>query len=541
MPRTDLALALCLAALTAASRIPFRSRLLPTWDAIQFALALREYDVVKHQPHPPGYILYVALGRALNVLAADPAATLTWLAVAASAVTVFLAYRLAWTLYGRATAVLAALGLAASPLFWFYGLVGLPYTAEAALATLVAATVWRLRHGRPADVAWSAIVLGLAGGIRQSVLLLLFPLWAGAVHVAFRRWRPLLAGVGVLALTVAAWLVPMIWLTGGGAAYLAAALELFDSTVRRTTVLADWHGNVLSVVESLLLGVGVLGLVLLPAGAAGLRHLARGEGRAWLFAGWILPPLLVYTFVHFGQYGYLCTVLPALYIVIARAVVRVAATRGPAGPPWRARGRWAAAAGAFAMVLTAHVAFFTRAESIEVPGLEAEPGSERRETWLLAGYRFRLWPHTVRGLREQEEVIRAYARAVRDSFPPGDTVLVTELGNRRSFPWFRHAMYYLPEYPVYHLRLGIFTRGYLASHRDTTMAALADPDVILPATARRLVWMVDYWNPAIPRPAGLRAIPVDYGRWLYVLELERRVVEHGGYRLTPVTALARLR
>jgi hypothetical protein len=73
------------------------------------------------------------------------------------------------------------------------------------------------------------------------------------------------------------------------------------------------------------------------------------------------------------------------------------------------------------------------------------------------------------------------------------------------------------------------------------MAALADPDVFLPATTRRLVWVVDHWNPAIPRPAGLRAVPVDYGRWLYQLELERRIVEHGGYRLTPVTAVARLR
>jgi hypothetical protein len=541
MPRTDLALALCLAALTAASRIPFRSRLLPSWDAIQFALALREYSVVKHQPHPPGYILYVAAARAVNALAEDPAAALTWLAVAASAVTVFVVYRLAWALYGRVTAALAAAGLAASPLFWFYGLVALPYAPEAALATLVAAAVWRLRHGRPADVVWSAVVLGLAGGVRQSVLVLLFPLWAGAVWVAFRRWRPVLAGMGVIGLTVAAWLAPMVWLAGGGRAYVAAALELFDSTVRRTTVLADWHGNVLSLGESLLLGLGVLLAALLPASAAGFRALVRRDGRAWLFAGWIVPPLLVYTFVHFGQYGYLCTVLPALSIVVARGVVRLAGAVSPAGAPWRARARWAVASAAFAVALTAHVAFFTRAESTEVPGLEAEPGTERWDTRLLAAYRFRLWPHTVRGLREQEEVIRAYARAVREGFDPGDTVLVTELGNRRSFPWFRHVMYYLPEYPVYHLRLGVFTRGYLASHHDETMAALADPEVFLPARARRLVWVVDHWNPAIPRPAGLRPVPVDYGRWLYVLELERRIVEHGGYRLTPLTALARVR
>ena len=274
---------------------------------------------------------------------------------------------------------------------------------------------------------------------------------------------------------------------------------------------------------------------------AGLRGLVRRDGRAWLFAGWIVPPVLVYTFVHFGQYGYLCAILPALYIVIARGLVRLAALVAPAGPPWRARARWAVAAAASPWPSRPTRRSSRARNRSRWPGSRRSPARRALQTRLLAAYRFRLWPHTLQGLREQEEVIRAYARAVREGFDPGDTVLVTELGNRRSFPWFRHVMYYLPEYPVYHLRLGIFSRGYLASHHDETMAALADPEVFLPTGARRLVWVVDHWNPAIPRPAALRAVPVDYGRWLYVLELERRVVEHGGYRLTPVTALARVR
>ena len=32
-------------------------------DSIQFALALEQFDVTVHQPHPPGYYLYVMLGR----------------------------------------------------------------------------------------------------------------------------------------------------------------------------------------------------------------------------------------------------------------------------------------------------------------------------------------------------------------------------------------------------------------------------------------------------------------------------------------------
>ena len=53
-PHVDLTLALGLAVLTLLSRWPYRARMLYNWDAVQFALALREFDIAKHQPHPPG-------------------------------------------------------------------------------------------------------------------------------------------------------------------------------------------------------------------------------------------------------------------------------------------------------------------------------------------------------------------------------------------------------------------------------------------------------------------------------------------------------
>ena len=88
---------------------------------------------------------------------------------------------------------------------------------------------------------------------------------------------------------------------------------------------------------------------------------------------------------------------------------------------------------------------------------------------------------------------------------PRDTVLVTELGNPRSYPWFRHVMYYLPEYATYHLRLNAAAPGYLASRELPSMAAVAERRVPLPVTTRRLVWVVDEWDPTAPRPAGLEA------------------------------------
>jgi hypothetical protein len=543
MPRGDLALALLLAAGAAASRVPFRARRLPTWDAVQFALSLREYDIVKHQPHPPGYILYVAAGRAVEALVGDPTQALAWLSIGATGATVFLVYRLAWILDGRSAALVAALSLAASPLFWFYGEVGLPYVIESALATAVATLVWPMRGGDARFVPWSALALGLAGGVRQSLLFLLFPLWLGTAWAGLRRRGPVLAGCAVVALTSAAWLLPMVSLAGGPGRYVAAGRELFDSTVRMTTLMdpsGGWRGNVRGLVEALALGMGLLLPLLAWFTARGLSGIHRWGAGEWFFAAWIVPPLAVYVSVHFGQYGYLLTVLPALYILVARSIV--AAIAVSTGPGQARAVRRALGWTGLAAILLAHVAFFVGAGPIEASG-PAAPASvlERGIAELRTLYRFRLWAHTARGLGEQEGVIGAYVESIRGEFDPADTALVTELGNPRSYPWFRHATYYLPDFAVYHLRLGPWSAGYLFSRQLDTMAAISDREIRLPPGVGRLVWMVDYWNPALPRPPGLRERSLPYGRWLYVLEVHGASVEHAGYRLTLPGAAAPIR
>lgn len=543
MPWRDWALALLFAALTVASRAPVRARLLPTWDAVQFALALGEYDIVKHQPHPPGYILYVAAGRALAALVGGASPGLVWLSIGASALTVALVYRLAWALYGRATAVVAATVLLASPLFWFYGLVGLSYTAEAALTTLVALLAWSLRHGGQGRLVTSALVLAAAGGVRQSILVVLFPLWLGATWAGFRRWRPVLLGVCVVLLGSAVWLGPMLWLTGGPRRYVEVGVELFDSTVRATTVVTGrWLLNAERLTEAFLLGLGVLLPVLVAVGVGAVRarwRRPRAGPRTWLFAGWMLPALGLYTLVHVGQYGYLLTVLPACAILVARALVAGWERWLPAGSPM---GRRLAVAGmALVVVVVPHVLLVAAAPRVDVtvPPVAAPP-LERWAAGLRAVYSYRIRVHTVPGLRETEDVIRAYVTAVRREFDPADTALVTEVGNPRSYPWFRHATYYLPEFSTYHLRVGGLSPGHLVFPHGT-VAAPGAADVLLPGRVRRLVWMVDHWDPAVLRPPGLEARPLAHGRWLYVLPVDRRAVEHAGYRLTPVAAVARLR
>ena len=124
-----------------------------------------------------------------------------------------------------------------------------------------------------------------------------------------------------------------------------------------------------------------------------------------------------------------------------------------------------------------------------------------------------------------------FVAAIRGLYPPEDTVIITELGNVRSYPWLRHAMFYLPGYTIYELRVGEVSLGYYAPHRSSAMTPLADSEVDLPAGVKRLVWFVDHWSPATERPPDLAEIEIPHGRYLYVLPLGNKPVSYAGYTL----------
>jgi hypothetical protein len=528
LDRVDLLYAGALACLTVLSRLPYRARMLYNWDAVQFALALREYDVVKHQPHPPGYILYVGLGRLVNAWLGDPTATYVALAVVFSGLTTFVVYVLARSVYDRRTALAAATLLAVSPLFWFYGSVGLTYAAEALFASLVAYFAFRALEGQETDVWLAAAYLGLAGGMRQSMLLLLFPLWLVAACRASRRPRTVPIGLAILGVVVLAWLYPLIQLTGGAERYWAASRQLADSVVLPTSVVGGPLETTLRMsrylLESVLVGLGplALGVLLLPWY---LRRHGWGA-REWLVLAWITPPVVVYALVHFGQAGYVLTFLPALVILLSRVLVTAFAEASALAR--HPRVRTAVTAGVVGAVVLVNGSFFVNARPLPRDFDTTKPAWRRVAEndafdWIFS--------RTAAALREHEDVVRTFVGAIRGLHPPEETVVITELGNPRSYPWLRHAMFYLPEYSMFELRVGDQTPGYYAPQLASEMVPLPDSHVRLPARTRRLVWFVDHWSPSVARPAGLLEMELPHGRFLYVLSVDRRPIRYAGYTL----------
>ena len=83
---------------------------------------MRRFDPAAHQPHPPGYFLYVCLARLVNRFLSDPNTALVAISVAASCGAAWMIYLLTkeWSGEGPARASIGAVSVF-PPLCWFGG------------------------------------------------------------------------------------------------------------------------------------------------------------------------------------------------------------------------------------------------------------------------------------------------------------------------------------------------------------------------------------------------------------------------------------
>ena len=416
---------------TCLSRIPFRAHVPYGLDSIQFVLGLKHYDVRLHQPHPPGYFLFVMMGKVVNQYIQDPNLSFIALNILFSGLTVWLVFLLGREIFGARSALSSALLLATSPVFWFHGEVALSNLADCFFICLLALYCWRNLGGDYRFMNFSAVVFGLAGGVRQNTLLFLLPLWIISVRKAGLRRIPL--GVAILMLTVCTWYVPMAHLSGGLNAYQAA--------VRDHWLNSNWHGftlewlpfNFVCVGTFILLGTGpgilflFLGLVFYLEGTK-LDSLWK-DPRFQFFAFWLIPPLCFFVLIysHPIQTGHSLIYLPALSILIPACTE---------------------------LTCEQTLKLFKSNQQFRLPWL---PVSKPSQVVLLVLIGCNLFiflkmdtPVSQLAIGQYESKVKEVVMAVRERCAPEETIL---MNYDFMFLGFRDYMFHLPEYHTYQPKL----------------------------------------------------------------------------------------
>lgn len=339
-------LLLLLSLLAAALRWVTRVHRIYGWDSVHYLLAQDRYDLLAHQPHPPGSYYYVLLARTARMVTGDPHTSLLLVSSLLGGAAVWVLYRLAQDLWESEEAgwIAAVLG-ATSPLLWFYGSVGLNYGPSGTLSALVALGCMQACRPRPASKGlWlGGAALGLLGGFRPTDVVFLMPAYLWALGCAWRggvRGRHLLAGPVLMGVLTLGWLVPNLVNTGGVEGYLKVIESQEHLLARSSVLLAGWpaledalrtHRRSLeSLIGAawlpLLLGLFAWTLRAFPhrAGAEGKRS-APAVGTSQIALGGLIvaPAFLFYLLGHFNSPGYALSYGGYLLAVAAGLLVKL--------------------------------------------------------------------------------------------------------------------------------------------------------------------------------------------------------------------------
>jgi hypothetical protein len=283
------------AAAVAVTRIPAISLTLWDWDEALFSLAVREYDVVAHNPHPPGFPLYIALAKVINLFVRDEFRAVQSIVVASSCVLFPLLFwlgreaRLSFT-----TSWLGALLTMFLPNVWMYG--GTAFSDVPGLALTVAASAMLLRGCRDGrSYLFGALLLGCAAAIRpQAMMVGALPALLSTWCRARVSWRQLVAAAAAGAAVLITAYGSAALASHSVSGYLQTARNLRDYLRKVDSFLNPDRPPLPTLLDDFFV-ISVSGprpLVLALAIAAGLGLVAaavRRRGGPFIIAGMFLP------------------------------------------------------------------------------------------------------------------------------------------------------------------------------------------------------------------------------------------------------------
>ena len=483
---------------------PFASRFLYHTDSVGFALAIHNFDILKHQPGGPGYPLYVLALRAVQfVTGSTDNACIVTVSVLATIVSIILLYVLALTWMSRLEALITSLVVMTSPVVWFNAEVAMSYPVGMLGSVAVALSCLRFIDGSVSARYLLPVVWGLSAGFRPDVGVMLLPLVIYTCRyeiLSGRRYAPLMSVAAVV--TVAAWLVPVIWITGGPLQYFgrvhSAAAAISPLTFFREGDISSGIGLMLKniAVAVMFLGVGALGL--LPAQATRLSKemvrqrtdRVRAEHVTFLCV-WFLPGFILDALTSVGHSGYILPYLPPFLMLLLTPFDKGRPyLEGRSGLSFQPRTAFLGVGIALQSV------FFLLAPQRE----GTLSGNWVSDTLLRTAA---LEP-TLSRIKRYDATIEGLVAEIKLSYPPDVTILLVPVGdelprNRPIRHLYGQGRYYLPEWEqrvLYTIPLAIFKRigwqgNAIASvHKDEFK--LANTNIVaIPQHVRWLVWLFD--------------------------------------------------
>ncbi len=281
-------------------------------DSVNYALGLSDFDILKHQPQPPGYPYWIGIVRPLFWLGLSP-----YRAQALAAFLFTVAGLVVWVKKAPQSLDSAWPLLAFAPTAWLYAGVPCNYSVDLFFGCAVVPVLARAWNGAARAAMMGAILLGIWGGFRASSAVFLLPVLA----VAAWRARVLPSCLAIFGALSALWYVPVVLSAGGFVSY-SNALNLVTKPFFSKTSLF-YGASLRNASMHALQGLVFVGLTVGPIVLAALLSRRRRSVRLSRVAFGMLslvPALAFLLLIHGSKPGYFVILLPGALWVAGECV-----------------------------------------------------------------------------------------------------------------------------------------------------------------------------------------------------------------------------
>lgn len=300
-----------------------------TFDEINFAFAIKEFNPASHQPQPPGYPLFVGLLRILAWIIPKVEIVFFCAAIVISAAALALMSKLGDLIAGERTGMIAALLLLFNPPFWLSALTNPVRLTSAMGASAVALCAWLATRDRSARwICVAAVAAGFAAGFRPMLGVHSLPLivWAACIISI----GPKLAALAVAsyAAAVSLWFFPLMTSVGGIGRFLTLLATYSRDQIAPTSALFGASLGASATMASQAIVWSCVGVLSWFWAIVFVRpNCVTGSRLATQFlAVWFVPGLLGHSVLHVADPDHTLDIIPVT--CLAGALLLNGAVRG---------------------------------------------------------------------------------------------------------------------------------------------------------------------------------------------------------------------
>ncbi len=491
-------------------------------DSVNLAYALDSFDPGRHQPHPPGYPLFVGFARLIHLFSPNPEVTLWISSVIATIVSVSMLYFFAKLIVSPWAALAASILFLLNPVFWFSRLQS-PLRPWLALFSLITAyCAWRCWHGERRFAFYGAAALGVGVGFRPDLLAYLLPLWAVSAWIGTGSWKVIAQGGVIIAGCSAVWFGIVMYAMGGIASTTQTIVGYLQDQSRRDSLLfAESIRMWLRPISRLVIWNGIALVGWIWAAIIGYRRLSAKDIPWKFLLIWIGPGLTFQMFFHIAAPGHTLFATPAFCLAGACVISMLGRHRN----------------GILTIAAIVNVALFLNAVPLGYAPTPSASSLEKAWVTVRNSIGYGTFETSQGRLRWTEEMAEVSLRELsRFRVPDRPNVIIALNGNAAEFEFanWRVIAYYMDQQPLWVLgdHLPPDATGRIRMVRDNDVQVSQDSSIRIPRGGR-VLWILQ--QDGLFQRTLEQFVSVQRGRYIVYSDIpsDTAPFEIDGFRFVP--------